>query len=98
MSPRAERALPESQAARTIGSTIRDTRLEQNMTMEVLAERAELSYQYLSEIERGRCNFSIVVLDRIALALEVSLPALILKASEQDPGKPQRSRRVRRRR
>lgn len=98
MSSRAAHSLPESRAARTIGTTIRDTRLEQNITMEVLAERAELSYQYLSEIERGRCNFSIVVLERIAVALEVSLPALIIKASEQDPGKPQRSRRVRRRR
>jgi transcriptional regulator with XRE-family HTH domain len=92
------RSAVESVAASIIGSAIRNVRLEQNMTMELLAERADLSYQYLSEIERGRCNFSIVVLERIALALNVSLPELILRASQEDPNKPQRARRVRRRR
>lgn len=64
-------------AARAIGETVRQFRRSRRWSIEHLAERAEVSYQYLCEIENGKRNFSIVVLDRIARALELTLLAVI---------------------
>jgi len=64
-------------AARAIGETVRQLRRSRRWSIEHLAERAQVSYQYLCEIENGKRNFSIVVLDRIARALELTLLAVV---------------------
>lgn len=68
---------PGVAAARAIGAAVRALRRNRCWSIEQLAERAEVSYQYLSEIETGKRNFSIVVLDRIARALELTLLAIV---------------------
>ena len=47
------------------------------MSQEKLAEKAELSYKYLGEVERGCVNVSLDSLMRIARALGVRLGDLI---------------------
>jgi transcriptional regulator with XRE-family HTH domain len=42
-----------------------------------LAEKAELSWPYLSEIERGRENISLDKLAQLAKALNVKLARLV---------------------
>jgi transcriptional regulator with XRE-family HTH domain len=85
--PSDERAIPS--AARAIGEAIRQLRRQRAWSIEVLAERADVSYQYVSEIETGKCNFSILILEKIARGLEVSMLALMdraypgLRASER---------------
>jgi len=47
--------------------------MELGLTQEQLAEKANLHWTYVSGIERGRRNVSIVILYRIALALHTSV-------------------------
>lgn len=55
-----------------VGSNAARIRKEKGLTQEQLAERCGLSQQYLSKLERGRRNPTIVTLYEIANALGVS--------------------------
>jgi transcriptional regulator with XRE-family HTH domain len=59
-----------------LGDAIRKRRMELGLTQEQLAEKAELHWTYISGIERGRRNVSIVNLHHIALALGVRVSHL----------------------
>jgi transcriptional regulator with XRE-family HTH domain len=74
-------------AKQVIGSCIRALRQQAGLTLEQLAGRAGLSYQYLSGIETGKENFSINVLERVADALGFPLPTLIDNAYRDDDGR-----------
>ena len=63
-----------------VGSNIRTYRGNAGMTLETLAEKADLSWPYLSEIERGRENISLDKLARLAKALNVTLSKLVENA------------------
>lgn len=60
-----------------VGSNIRTCRTDAGLTLEKLAEKADLSWPYLSEIERGRENISLDKLVKIAQALDVRLSKLV---------------------
>ncbi len=47
------------------------------MSQEKLAEKADLSYKYVGEVERGYVNISLDSLLRIARALKVKLRDLV---------------------
>lgn len=55
-----------------VGRNAARIRKEKGLTQEQLAERCGLSQQYLSGLERGRRNPTIVTLYEIATALGVS--------------------------
>lgn len=55
---------------RNVGLQIRSVRKANGLTQEELAEKAELSYKYIGELERGQVNVSIDSLQKIADALE----------------------------
>ena len=59
-----------------IGLRIRKLRHEQNISQEAFADVCELDRTYISSIEKGRRNVSIVNLEKIANALNVSLSTL----------------------
>ena len=61
----------------TVGKNIRACRTHAGLTLEQLAEKADLSWPYLSEIERGRENISLDKLVRLAQALNVKLARLV---------------------
>lgn len=63
-----------------VGKNIRACRIDAGMTLEKLAEKADLSWPYLSEIERGRENISLDKLARLAKALNVTLSRLVENA------------------
>jgi transcriptional regulator with XRE-family HTH domain len=63
-----------------VGTNIRACRTNAGLTLEKLAEMADLSWPYLSEIERGRENISLDKLARLAQALNVSLSKLVENA------------------
>lgn len=63
-----------------VGRNIRAYRTEAGLTLEKLAEKAELSWPYLSEIERGRENISLDKLAQLAQALNVTLSKLVENA------------------
>lgn len=60
-----------------LGEAIRRQRLKLGLTQEQLAEKADLHWTYISGIERGHRNVSIVNLNQIALALKVRVNDLI---------------------
>lgn len=63
-----------------IGRTIRQLRESSGLSQEKLAERAGITYQYLSAIENGKENFTIGILETIAKALGNEVPVVIEQA------------------
>jgi transcriptional regulator with XRE-family HTH domain len=60
-----------------VGRNLARIRREKGMIQEQLAERSGYSQQYLSGIERGRRNPTVVTLFEIATALGVSHVTLV---------------------
>ena len=52
-----------------VGENVRRLRLAQNLTQEQFAERSGFSQQYISDLERGRRNPTVVSLFELATAL-----------------------------
>lgn len=63
---------------RIVGSNVRRLRRDRDMTQEVFAELSGLSQQYISGLESGLRNPTIVTLYEIASALRVH-PADLLR-------------------
>lgn len=63
------------------GKAIRHKRSEMHISQEELADRAGLHRTYISDIERGARNPSLESIERLAEALELSLPALFERAT-----------------
>lgn len=55
-----------------VGDNCASLRKERGWTQEELAERSGLTQQYLSDLERGKRNPTIVTIYEIAQALDVS--------------------------
>ena len=66
-----------------LGEKIRSLRMASGQSLQQLAQRADLSARFLSEIEAGRGNISVARLARVAEALERPIPYLI-PTSQQD--------------
>jgi transcriptional regulator with XRE-family HTH domain len=55
-----------------VGENVRKVRLKRGLTQERFAEKSGFSQQYLSSLENGRRNPSIVTVYELATALGVS--------------------------
>lgn len=55
-----------------VGNNVRQARLKKGLTQEKFAERSGFSQQYLSSLENGRRNPSIVTIYELAQALGVN--------------------------
>jgi transcriptional regulator with XRE-family HTH domain len=64
----------------SLGTVIREKRLEMNLSLEALAIEAELDRSYMGGIERGEHNLTLINLLKIANALEAK-PSDLLKSS-----------------
>jgi transcriptional regulator with XRE-family HTH domain len=60
-----------------LGVTIRRLRRQQGLSQEALADLAQIDRSYMSSIERGRRNLSLLNVARIAAALQVKLGDLL---------------------
>lgn len=65
-----------------VGRNVRRIRIEKNLTQEQFAERSGFTQQYLSDLERGRRNPTVVTLFELASALGVDHVALVLADDE----------------
>lgn len=70
---------------KALGRYIHEQRTQAQLTLRELAERANVSNPYLSQIERGLHEPSVRVLKAIAGALEVSGETLLRQAGLIDP-------------
>lgn len=68
-----------------VGWNIRRLRLDRGLTIEALAGEADVSPAYLGQLERGRENVGIILLDRLGRALGAELSDLVAapKPSEE---------------
>lgn len=62
-----------------VGRNIRKIRINRGYTQEQLAELAGLHFTYISSVERGERNISIVNVEKIAKALAVETQRLLAK-------------------
>lgn len=59
-----------------VGSRIKDIRERNGISQKDLAYTADLDRSYIASVENGQRNISIVNLEKIAIALKVSLSEL----------------------
>ena len=60
-----------------IGNRIRQLRQEKHFSQEAFADLCELDRTYISSIEKGKRNVSIVNLEKIANALNIKISTLL---------------------
>lgn len=65
-----------------IGKKIREIRKIKGLTQEELGEKANLSYKFIGELERGKVNVSLDSIDRISKALGIYIGDLFRKEKE----------------
>ena len=56
-----------------IGHRIKELRKELNLSQEGLALKSEVDRTYMTDVENGRRNVSIEILEKIITALEISI-------------------------
>ena len=66
----------ESNIQVRFGNAVRKLRIQMNISQEDFADMCGLHRTYISDIELGKRNISIENIERIALALNISLPDL----------------------
>jgi transcriptional regulator with XRE-family HTH domain len=65
------------------GYAVKTLREESGLTQEDLADKAAIHRTYLSDIERGARNVSLINIERIAVALRLSISELFQRV---EPG------------
>lgn len=68
-----------------VGYAIRIARTTREWTQAELAERAELSANYVARLERGELGPSLWVAHKLAMALGTSIDALLVNAKVAPP-------------
>ena len=56
-----------------VGQRIKQIRVERGLTQEALANMADLDRTYVTDVENGRRNISIVNLEKLIHALNISI-------------------------
>ncbi len=67
------------------GQRLRETRLKRGLAQERLAELAGLDRTYISKIEKGERNISLVTAARLARALGVDMKELLAGQPDEEP-------------
>jgi transcriptional regulator with XRE-family HTH domain len=71
------------QEAQLFGRRLRELRKERGLTQEALAESADLSGNYISDLELGLKVPSLTILVRLSQALDVATPDLLTDFTRQ---------------
>ena len=70
-------ALERDRVQAAFGSRLREFRVAKQLTLEMLAERADLHANYVGAVERGERNLSLYNIWRLANGLDLSAEALM---------------------
>lgn len=72
--------MPKTKAPELIrfGENVRQQREEREWTQEQLAEKADLDQTFISGIERGSRNPTIITVTKLSRALKISVAALCI--------------------
>lgn len=74
---RPDRELSDDAFLASVGKRVREAREQRGLSRKALAEAAEVSERYLAQLEIGSGNASIILLRRVATALNVRLTRLL---------------------
>lgn len=66
-----------SQTRQVFGERLRSRRKEMKLTLEDVAEKAQMNWSYIAQVERGERNVSIDNMTALAEALDVPLRDLL---------------------
>lgn len=77
----------EEQLLSFLGKRVREARSRRGMTRKMVARESSVSERHLAQVEAGEGNISILLLQRIATALNISLVELFAPESEEAPEK-----------
>lgn len=80
----ADPTTPEAAILRRFGEQVRTARRALGLSQEKVAERAELHWSYIGQIERGKRNVGLLNVVRLADALGVD-PAVLVGALTLQP-------------
>ena len=69
---------------RKFGLNVRLLRIACDLSQEALAFEADIARSYLSEIERGKRNPTVLIIDRLAKALGVPIVLLVVTTGERE--------------
>ena len=75
-----------SDIAKAVGQRIRNYRTQNGLSQEKLAELSGCHPTYIGQLERGEKNATLESVERIAVALGISLSKLFEKLGGQDDG------------
>ena len=79
-----EREEPPPKILADLGTAIRGRRRELGLAQDVCAERAGVNRTYLSDVEAGKRNVSLLNIEKIARALDLE-PWQLLKLAREKP-------------
>lgn len=68
---------PPSPSRQLFARRLREERLARGLTQEALGDLADLSWNYIGQVERGGRNISVDNMDALAQALGLPLAALL---------------------
>lgn len=80
--------MQSSEARSRFATSLRKWRNRRGLSQEELAERADLHRTYISDVERGARNLSLESINKLANALEISLPILFSNPELADSDGP----------
>lgn len=69
----------------SVGGKIQKIREEKRITQDQLGERAGINAKYVSAIERGQKNLTVLTLEKIAKGLDVELFELLMLPVDLEP-------------
>lgn len=75
--------MEENKVQNDFGHTILHFRLQKGLSQESLAEKCELDRTYISSVERGKRNISLINIIKLSNALEVTPSTLFQQMEEK---------------
>ena len=76
------------------GERIRALRTERGLSQEELANAAEITPAYLGQVERGQKNPTVLIVERVCAALNISLAAFFSEAIPRLPADDEAERQI----
>lgn len=83
--PRTRKKEPLNRDGELFGARLKELRLKRGMTLQALADEAEMSLTYLSDMERGMKIPSLTTMIRLAVALRCKVADLVRTIDAEGP-------------
>lgn len=79
-----EKSCMGTEILKRFGQRVRNERLKRSFSQEKLAEKASLHRTYIGMIERAEKNITLINIEKIANALEISIEELLKESSKNE--------------